>query len=309
MRNKLLHAAILVCGVSSGGALSAEPVLPLIDAHFHVMPYMDTAELLQAMDRHGIRAAGGAAALGGPQRNQEVATALGPRYIRTTGQTQWLSLKQDGGVAALENADSPAFKARLTAIETDLRERGARAIGEIHVNTLNSAANERVYHKIRGDAPTLKALFDLAGKYQRPLNVHAEWSGDTARELLSLAASNREARLILSHCGVLAPPAEILEVLQNNPNIFCDLSYRSPPQLKPRMMQRMIFDASRLNGDWKRLIEDYPERFIAGIDDVYNWADYESTARSIRSGLLANLTPGTAEKVAWKNAQFLYGLE
>ncbi len=45
----------------AAGATAAEPTgnLPVIDAHFHVMPYMDLGELQQAMDRHGIRAAGG----------------------------------------------------------------------------------------------------------------------------------------------------------------------------------------------------------------------------------------------------------
>jgi hypothetical protein len=308
MSRDILCAALLAIATCAFAA-DAPNALPIIDAHFHVMPYMDLAELQKAMDRNGIRAAGGANAIGGPQRTIEVANTLGARYIRATGQGQWLSLKQDGGVAALENADSPAFKSRLAAMETDLRDNGARVIGEIHVNSLNSAANERVYHKIRGDAPTLKAMFDLAGKYKRALNVHAEWSGDTARELTALAASNREARLILSHCGVIASASDIRDVFEKNSNISCDLSARSPPQLKPKIMHRMVFDNGRLRDDWKKLIEDFPDRFIVGIDDAFNWTDYEDTARNIRTGLLANLTPPTAEKVAWKNAQALFGLE
>ena len=189
-------AALVLAVNTAAFAADNTPQPPIIDAHFHVMPYMNFDELRQAMDRNGIRAAGGAGAIGTAQRNSDVAAALGARYIRATGQAQWISLKQEGGVAALENADSPAFKARLAAMETDLRDNDARVIGEIHVSTLNSAANERVYHKIRGDAPTLKAMFDLAGKYKRALNVHAEWTGDTARELLALAAGNREARLV-----------------------------------------------------------------------------------------------------------------
>jgi predicted TIM-barrel fold metal-dependent hydrolase len=308
MRYNMILVALLAVGMSAG---AADTVInpPIIDAHFHVMPYMDLAELQMAMDRNGIRAAGGANAIGGPQRTIEVANTLGARYIRATGQGMWLSLKQEGGVAALENADSPAFKSRLAAMETDLRDNGARVIGEIHVNSLNSAANERVYHKIRGDAPTLKAMFDLAGKYKRALNVHAEWSSDTARELVALAASNREARLILSHCGVIASASDIREVFEKNSNILCDLSFRSPPQLKPKIMSRMVFDNSRLRDDWKKLIEDFPDRFVVGIDDVYSWDDYESTARNIRSGLLANLAPDVAEKVAYRNAQALFGLE
>jgi predicted TIM-barrel fold metal-dependent hydrolase len=308
MSRGIVCAALLAIATCAAAG-DAPNDLPIIDAHFHVMPYMDLAELQKAMDRNGIRAAGGANAIGGPQRTIEVVNTLGARYIRATGQGQWLSLKQDGGVAALENADGPAFKSRLSSMEADLRDNGARVIGEIHVSSLNSAANERVYHKIRGDAPTLKAMFDLAGKYKRALNVHAEWSGDTARELTALAASNREARLILSHCGVIASASDIRDVFEKNSNILCDLSFRSPPQLKPKIMNRMVFDNGRLRDDWKKLIEDFPDRFIVGIDDVFNWADYEDTVRNIRTGLLANLKPDVAEKVAWKNAQALFGLE
>jgi predicted TIM-barrel fold metal-dependent hydrolase len=308
MSRGIVCAALLAIATCAAAG-DAPNDLPIIDAHFHVMPYMDLAELQKAMDRNGIRAAGGANAIGGPQRTIEVVNTLGARYIRATGQGQWLSLKQDGGVAALENADGPAFKSRLSSMEADLRDNGARVIGEIHVSSLNSAANERVYHKIRGDAPTLKAMFDLAGKYKRALNVHAEWSGDTARELTALAASNREARLILSHCGVIASASDIRDVFEKNSNILCDLSFRSPPQLKPKIMNRMVFDNGRLRDDRKKLIEDFPDRFIVGIDDVFNWADYEDTVRNIRTGLLANLKPDVAEKVAWKNAQALFGLE
>ncbi len=126
---------------------------------------------------------------------------------------------------------------------------------------------------------------------------------------MRLAASNRDGILILSHCAVLAPPAEIGEAMRQNPNIHCDLSFRSPPQLKPRIMNRMIYDSSRLDADWKKLIEEFPDRFIVGIDDVFSWEDYNETARNIRSGLLANLAPDVAGKVAYRNAQRLFGLE
>jgi len=310
-----LLACILAGGSDEGHAADAvlgqefAKTIPIADAHFHLMPFMDPAELAQYMDRGGIRWAGGAGALGGPARNAAAAAALGTRYIPATGQGQWLTLKDEGGTAALENADSPAFQKRLAAMEADLRDNGARVIGEIHVNTLNSAANPRVYHKIKGDAPTLKAMLDLAAKYKRPLNIHAEWDSDTAREVVKLAESNRDARLILSHCGVKATASDIREVMEKNPNVMCDMSFRSPPQLKGISIARTAFDSGRLSGDWKKLIEDFPDRFIVGIDDVQSWAEYESVVNSIRTGLLANLAPEVAEKVAYRNAQALLGLE
>lgn len=307
----------VVCAVSvnihAGAAeatlgADAAKTMPIADAHFHAMPWMEVSQLIATMDRHGIRWAGGAAALGGPARNTEVGTALGDRFIMATGQIEWLSLKMDGDAAALEKADTPAFNQRLARIEEALRDRGARVIGEIHVNTSLTAANPRVQHKVRADADTLKALLNLAAKYKRPLNMHAQWDNDTAREFQRLAESNRSAWLILSHCGSTASASDMRELLQKHPNVGCDLSFRSPPQVAARVAGRVAFDTG-LRSDWKKLIEDFPDRFVVGVDDVHNWPDYEATVNHIRFGLLANLRPDVAEKVAYKNAVAWFGLE
>jgi hypothetical protein len=295
---------------AADGVLGAEAAktIPLIDGHFHIMPWMDLRELLMYMDRHGVRSAGGAAALGGPARRAEAAAALGSRYIRSTGQGEWLSLKRDEGEAALENAEGPEFQKRLAAIERDLRDSGARVVGEIHVNTLQSAGNANVRHKIKADAPTLKALLNLAARFNRPLNLHAQWDADTASEIRRLAESDRNGRLILAHCGTFATASDIRDLFQSHPNISCDLSFRSPPQLRGRALDRTIFDG-RLRDEWKQLIEEFSDRFIVGVDDVHSWDDYEATLRNIRIGLLANLSPAVAEKVAYKNAQTWFALD
>ncbi len=63
-------------------------------------------------------------------------------------------------------------------METDLRDNGARVIGEIHVSSQNSAANPRVNIKVRADAPTLKAMFNLAAKkMQAPVQCSRRMGG------------------------------------------------------------------------------------------------------------------------------------
>jgi hypothetical protein len=319
--------AFLICLVANGfvpnDSKAADPVLgpeaaktiPLADGHFHIMAWMDIKRLLEYMDRAGIRWAGGAGTVGSFEadrsRNAEAATVLGNRYIRSTGQRQWLSLKQQGGMAALEDADSPAFRDALAAIETDLRDHGARVIGEIFVNTLQTPSSPFGQNKMRANAPTLRALLNLAGKYRRPLSLHAQWVHDTAIEFQQLAQSNRDARLILAHCGLAAVP-DVRALFQHNPNVDCDLSHRSPPQLNNRgfgrVLGKAVFD-SGLSGDWKVLIEEFPDRFIVGLDGQETWEDYEATVHNIRFGLLANLSPQAAEMVAYKNAQAWFALE
>jgi len=287
----------------------AAKIIPIADGHFHLMGWMDVRQLLGYMDRNGIRRTGGAGGLGAPgdivARNAEVGSVLGSRYIRSTGQGYWLALKRQGGMAAIADAGSPAFQDLLAKIEADLRDHDARVIGEIFVNTLQTPTSPFGQNKMKANAPTLKALLDLAGKYKRPLNMHAQWDRDTAQEFQELAASNRDARLILAHCG-LASPSDVRDLLRQNANVVCDLSHRSPPQLKGKAVGQAVFD-SRLPGTWKTLIEEFPDRFIVGLDGQENWGEYEATATNIRFGLLANLSPAAAEMVAYKNAETWFG--
>jgi predicted TIM-barrel fold metal-dependent hydrolase len=294
----------------------AAKAIPVVDAHFHVMTWMDVPELVRYMDRNSIRWAGGGGIVGGKgapgvvsAKHAEAVSVLGGRYIRPTGMGYWFSLHGILGAAALENPDTPEFKQRLSAMEADLRDHGARVIGELHVNGIDSSKEPGGRFKIKGDAPTLKALFDLAGKYNKPLSIHAQWDPDTAQEVERLVESNRSARLVLAHCGNFATPSEIRGVFERHSNVSCDLAYRGTPPLRGRIASWAAFDGRGIRGGWKKLIEDYPDRFIVGVDNVYSWAEYEEVVQTIRFGLLANLSPATAEKLAYKNAQILFGLK
>lgn len=304
---------------------AAAKTIPIADVHFHVMPWMEPAELLRRMDANRVQWAGGAApfpektgagsAEATAARTAAIGAALGSRYIRASGQGQWINLKVTGGVEALQNADSPAFKSRLALIRKDL-ESGARVVGEIHVNTATSAPNELLRYTVKADAATLKALLALAAEYKAPLMVHAEWSGATPAEMGRLADSNRDGRLVLGHCGSTASAADIRAFFEKTANAFCDLSYRSPPLTSnPRIANRTIFSAANgLLPDWKQLILDFPDRFMVGVDEfgshpAARWEAYQELIDNIRNGLLANLPGEVAEKVAYKNAQALFRLQ
>lgn len=114
-------AFALAAGLISGPASAADAVLgpeaakalPIADAHFHVMVWMDVRERAGYMDRNGIRWAGGAGVGGantpgaGVPKFMEAVSVLGSRYIRPTGTGPWLSLYHSVGAAAHENPGSP----------------------------------------------------------------------------------------------------------------------------------------------------------------------------------------------------------
>jgi predicted TIM-barrel fold metal-dependent hydrolase len=302
---------VLALGFGPGPVLAADAALgqdaakaiPIVDAHFHVVSWMDGRELLAHMDRNAILSAGG---VGGD--GTEAMSQLGNRFIRPTGMGRWRTLHRKLDAADFANPDTPAVRQALSAIEADLRDQGARAIGEIHVNALTSTREPSSQFKVRADTPTLKALLDLAAKYDRPLNIHAQWDPDTAQEVERLAASNRRARLVLSHCGSFTTASDVRGVFERNVNVACDLSARGVPPLQGRATSYAVFDERSIYWGWAKLIEDYPDRFVVGIDTVHSWDEYDAVVRAIRFGLLARLSPGAAEKVAYRNAQAWFGL-
>lgn len=302
---------------AADAALGAEAAvkLPLADAHLHVMAWMDVQELLARMDRNGVRWAGGVGIGGvkapgeGQPKFREAVAVLGSRFIRPTGTGPWLSLRQALGANAFDDPDAPAPRQRLAAIEAELRDHGACVVGEIHVNALTSSPEQIVQFKSRADSPMLKAIFDLAAKYGRPLNIHAQWDPDTAGEVERLAASNRGGRLIVSHCGSFADAAAIRGLFERNANVACDLSARSKPPMHGRAASNAVFDDRGIRGEWKALIEDYADRFVVGVDIPQSWDEYERIVRAIRRGLLSNLSPQAAEKLAFGNAQAWFGLQ
>jgi Tat protein secretion system quality control protein TatD with DNase activity len=314
----LALAATLPCGHARAAdavlGADAARTLPIADAHFHVMAWMDVRELVGHMDRNGIRWAGGAGIGGvkspgaGAPKFAEAVDVLGSRFIRPAGTGPWLSLYHSVGAAAHEDPASPAVQQRLAAIEAELRDRGARVIGEIHANARTTSPEPMVQFKVRADSPTLKALLDLAGRYKRPLNLHAQWDPDTAQEVEQLAASNRAAQVMLAHCGSTADAVAIRRLFERNANVVCDLSARGVPPLQGRGDSFAVYDERGIRGGWKQLIEDYPDRFAVGLDILQTWEEYEATVRAIRLGLLANLSPATAERVAYRNAQSWFGL-
>ncbi|MBT0666013.1 amidohydrolase family protein [Geobacter pelophilus] len=302
---------VLAIGLSCGQVFAADATLgpegaktiPIADSHVHVLKWMNAKTLLENMDLNSIRWCGGAWS----PKQGEASSVLGDRYIGATGQRQFVALHDNLDTASFENPTSPQVKNALSSIEEDLRDKSTRVVGEIIVNALTSTRQPSYRFKLKADSPTLKALFELASKYKRPMNIHAQWDSDTAQEVERLAASNRNGQLILSHCGSTTTPSDIRSLFERNANVSCDLSARSMPPLKGQ--KNAIFNDNGILGGWKKLIEDFPERFVVGLDTLENWEQYEDFLHKIRFGLLANLSPETAEKVAYKNAQALFQLK
>ena len=55
-------------------------------------------------------------------------------------------------------------------------------------------------------------------------------------------------------------------------------------------------------------MEDFSDRFMIGTD-AHTEKEFKLAIETVRKGLLTNLTPETARKIAYQNAQRLFALK
>lgn len=284
--------------------------LPISDAHFHVIPtFMEPDALLKVMDSHKIKWTGGAGYMAPDARMSKFHKAMGQRLKLFGGQRESVKSYANHGAAIFEDPSHPAAAEMLSQIEAGLKDGRFKGIGELHVNTLNTApmTPPGLRRKLPVDSPTFKAVFDLARKYKAPVDIHIEWDSDTVEQLERILTAYPSVPVILAHCGKTSTAEDVRTMMTKFANVYCDLSSR-PGKHQYHTPTVVIFTADGFQQEgWRKLIEDFPDRFTVGIDDVGSWSEYEMVVGIIRKGLLAHLSPETAEKVAYKNADRLFG--
>jgi len=164
-------------------------------------------------------------------------------------------------------------------IETEYKRGYYVGVGEFHLSG-KAAATKLV-----------KRTVDFAVERNLYLHAHAD---DEALEILF--AHNPKAKIIWAHTGFSTPADKVAAYLERYPAVWCELSYRYG-----------ITDGGKLTPEWRRLFERYPDRFLLGSDTWINqrWDSYGSIMAEYR-GWLAQLPPGVAEKIAFRNAEQLF---
>lgn len=283
----------------------------IADVHMHPHPDNEPQDVLSWMDRNNVQWAGLGAVKGGRDVREHYAQVMGNRYIAFGGQSQLNDIYRSGGNEALNDPNVPEFKALMEMLREDFAAGKLKGVGEIFANS-RTTSKGWMGRKMKIDAPTNRAMMDLAAEYGGVLTIHVEWDKDSVEELQALAAHNADGRIIIAHCGSNTTPDDIRTILKQHQNLYCDLSARHPPKLHSKLMKKKpvqkIFTSTGLEEKWRVLIEEMPDRFMVGTD-TKSERDYDGGIQTIRKGLLANLKSETAEKVAYKNAQQLLKLE
>jgi hypothetical protein len=299
--------------------------LPLADVHFHLMWFMTPLELKERMEKHNVRWVVSAGAIEGMTgvesfaRDLEARKLLGNQFLPSVG---WMSIRRadvEVGVNRLYTDEtSPQRDALLKLLDEQLSSGQQAVFSELHPNALTSTTIRQLLRRLPTDAPLFRELYKLSIKHKVPLPMHMQWHPESVEQLARLLESDREGVVLLSHCGKDSQAEQIRIFFERHPNVLCDLGFRSPPQSAMESGQDPartiywgagLFSKAGIKPEWARLIEDYPDRFMVAVDDVHRWSTYDEVIKVMRTGLLAQLRPETAEKVAYRNAVRVFRLK
>jgi hypothetical protein len=327
----LLCALALALGLSAGFSARAQGIgaeranaLPIADAHFHLMLFMTPAELAQRIDKNNVKWVVSAGAIGDPKarrspwtRDSEVRELLGKRFMPAVGGSETYRAELEEGTRFFTDAQNKRREQVVAAME-ELLKNGHRGIVETFPNAETSSMDPLRRRRVATNGPFFHELMRLSATYKVPVPMHMQWHPGSVQELGEMLAAYPAAVVVLSHCGKDTEAADIRKIMAQYPNVHCDLGFRSPPQAMQESQKdprRTIYWGNSLlrkaamKPEWLALVEEYPDRFMVAVDDVHGWGEYDEVVAAIRSGVLAQLSAGTAEKVAYGNAVRIFRLE
>jgi hypothetical protein len=270
-RKVLLVAAL---SALSCGAVRAQEV-PIFDAHLHYNqepnPYYSLDKVLDVFRRNNVT---GILATSRPNKGTHQLMAAKAPGLWVVPFIRPYRIRAD---IQTWFGDPASFE----LIEEEFKRGYYRGIGEFHL-----------YGKAAW-SPWVKKAVDFAVANDLYLHAHSD-----EEALLILFEHNPRAKIIWAHTGFSTPPARVAELLDKHKALWPELSYRSG----------ITQSGGALSAEWRDLFARYSDRFLLGSDTWINerWASYDDTMRDYR-GWLRQLPPAQAQRVAYGNAERLFG--
>ena len=283
--------------------------IPIADFHFHPGggAGFSPSGAIELMNDTGVKWAGSGVSGGKGVSGrlwEQYSSQMGDRFIPFAGQKEFNYAFLKGGASAMLNPHYPTISRFMQQIENDLETGKVKGVGEIFINNMHSNSSYRMRRKVDLDAPIFRDLYQLLAKHNAFLTIHMEGDSDSLEQMESLLSSDRNGRILWNHCGTNTSSGDVRTLLASNSNLFCEVSFR----FMHKKASRNIFLENWIDSGWLELIEDFPDRFLIGTD-AHSDQQYRKYVKVVRSGLLSNLSPSAARKVAHENAQYLFGLQ
>jgi hypothetical protein len=280
--------------------------LPIIDVEFHYGQRIEIEKLVKRMDENGVALTWLAPA--GDRGRSEVSLALDERYPDRIVPT---TVSGDG---KLWHSSDKGFLDRLATV---VRSGRYFAMGEFEARHYYAGPSTSPDANTRVDSEAMKVVFELSKENNIPFLLHHEAEDTLLPELELMLGRYPEAKVIWCHAGRNRNPntwkkfrkAEaVREFLQKYPNLHFDF-LASPPGATfsgyvQGIMYKISFQGVTLDPEWKKVIEEFPDRFVLGSDVAplrfEGW--YDRVFDDYRNIILQGVRKDVAEMIAYKNA-------
>ena len=158
-----------------------------------------------------------------------------------------------------------------------------RGFGEFHL------------FKDHKDTAVVRALMKIMVEHNLAVSAHAD--AETIEHLIHLQP---RLRLTWAHCGMDHPVEDVKRIMDAHPGISCDLSFR----------YNMLDAHQQLVAEWKSLLEQYPQRFILGMDTYIprRWANLPQHIAYAKHWL-DQLSPEAKQLIAYENLMRMFPLQ
>jgi Tat protein secretion system quality control protein TatD with DNase activity len=187
-----------------------------------------------------------------------------------------------------------------------------------YIDYVNKLAAQGEYHwlgeaSVRGkidgnlnmppDHQMLHQLLEASIKHKLPVSIHHN-SSDQAEvdAFIKTLEQHPDATVIWAHWCGLGTAERTRRLMEKLPNLYCDTAWLHKEQ--EDLLVPLVDDDNQFLPEWKKLIEDKPERFLVGVDASrpghYKKKKYRKWVEKIRNAL-GGLNPEVAEMIASKN--------
>lgn len=307
------QAAQLAAFAASIREVQASGIIPIIDVEHHWGGKLDVADLVAKMDRHGVALTW----LGQNEKNGS--SHVFPDFERFPGRIVPTTIHGDG---PRWHGNDATLMQELAA---DVATGKYFAMGEFEGRHYVSSTNSRDVHK-PVDSPDFEAVFRLSQESGLPFLIHHEAEDALLPELERMLDKYPGAKAVWCHCGrnrnrmtwtVVPTPQGMRALIGRHPNLYFDLNQAKPGSRHSgtNEIDPVLYDVgekkkggmsepdAKLLPEWRKLLEDHPDRFLFGSDvNTGRWDNYGQVVGNFRKIILAALPRDVAERIAWKNA-------
>jgi len=280
--------------------------LPIIDVEFHYSQRIEIEKLIKRMDEKGVALTW--LAPGGDRGRSEVSLA-------------WNELYPDRIVPTTVSGDGKLWhsgdKGFLDRLATAVGSGRYFAMGEFEARHYYAGPSTSPDAYTRIDSEAMKVVFELSKEKNIPFLLHHEAEDKLLPELELMLRRYPEAKVIWCHVGRNRNPNRwkkfrkteaVREFLKKYPNLYFNFLASPPGTIfsgyVEGIMYKMSFKGVTLDPQWKKVIEEFPDRFVLGSDVAplrfEGW--YDRVFNDYRNIILQGVRKDVAERIAYKNA-------